>query len=167
MNPENKKLYFGMKPYMAVADTGRKTPTGTTIVQILYDDGTSVITTDQFFNLVKSEVPLDATSFRNLLLPEIMKRVFAVFTDLNVRQEDIDSIMAKMVSTWNETFNHAVNFKMGVSNMSDIDMVTINDLNNESESQKKLAIAAPVASTGGNTDSGSDSGPTGGVPVAA
>jgi hypothetical protein len=142
--------YFGMKAIAAVADTGDKTKTGSPVLKVLYEDGTSLLTTEKFLNLVQSEVPLDATAFRNLLFPAVIKDIFVVFTEYNLRHEDMTSLLTKLAKTWDDTLNHAVNYKMGVTDMDQLDMLVINKLNDQAEAEKN-AVPSDAGTASGTT----------------
>ena len=133
---EEKKNYFGMKSYAAVSDTGTKTATGVPILKVLYEDGTVIETTEKFFNLVRSDVPLDASKFRELLMPKVIEQFFVVMTDYNVCVADMPVLYQRLEMAWNNTFNNAMNFALGVSHIDHIDMIKINSLNDKSEASK-------------------------------
>lgn len=151
MTTETKK-FFGMREYVGVSDTGEKVPSGISIIEVLCADGTKLKTTQLFFDLMKSEVPLDASAFQALLIPKVIENIFGIFSDYNISVADLNVIMQRLPMAWNTTFNHAVNFGMGVDHIDHIDMLKINKLNDASEVAKKTTIQ-PVTPTG-SSDAG-------------
>lgn len=153
-----------MKPYTAVADTGRKTPSGVPILKILYEDGTAVLTTEKLFKLVRSEVPLDSNQWRDLIYPSIMPAMFGILSDYNIAYDDVEIFLNKFAQTVKNTADSAINRSLGIKGSYDFDMIKINEINDQAESEKTAAApATPAAST----DSGTDTGPAGGVPATA
>lgn len=143
---ETTKNYFGMKPYTAITDTGRKTASGSAILEVLFEDGTSVFTTEKFFSLVKSEVPLDATAFRDLLYPKLIPEIYTVLSDWNIAFVDVPQILEKIKATIETTVNNAVNFSVGVNMWGDFDLLKVNEINAKAEAAKNPATAGGTAS---------------------
>lgn len=138
MSEEKKdKQFFKMKEFVGVEDTGNKTPNGVAILKVLFEDGTSEVTTQVVFDLFKSSVEVTPTMQRDLITVPLVQRIFSLMTDYNVIQDDVNHIVDAIANTYNKTFEHAANYLFKTEHTGYIPMLRINEINNEAEAAKK------------------------------
>ncbi len=137
MSEEVKKQFFGTKEYIGVEDTGNKTPSGVTIVKVLFLDGTSTVTTQKVLDIVKASVPVDLTQERELVLLPLVQQIFSLMTDFNVKNDDVQVLYDRIINTYNTTLNHATFHLLGVDHVGNLTMLRINEINAQAEASKK------------------------------
>ena len=133
---EETKQFFGMKEYVGVEDTGKKTPNGIAIIKVLFVDGTSETTT-QVFDIVKASVPVDATSRRALTSVPLIQQIFCLFSDFNLSNDDVGYVNDQVINTYNTTLANAQNHLFGVQHVGNLGMLRINEVNEQAEASKK------------------------------
>lgn len=134
---EEKKQFFGRQEYVGIEDTGKKTPSGVPIIKVLFVDGTSRVTTQTVFDIVKSSVAVDFTQERELLLLPLVQRFFSLMTDFDVKNDDVQVLMDRIINTYNTTLNHATHYLFDVRSIGDLTMLKINEVNDKAEAAKK------------------------------
>jgi hypothetical protein len=133
------KEFFGTKEYVGVEDTGNKTPSGVAIIKVLFEDGTSQVTTQTVFDLIKASVAVDLTQQRELLIIPLVQKIFSLMTDFNVKNDDVQVLFDRLINTYNTTLNHATNYLFNVEHIGNLGMLRINEVNERAESDKKQA----------------------------
>jgi hypothetical protein len=109
------KQYIGSKKVRLIEDTGEKTPGGTEIVKVTYDDNTAEHFSKLMFDKVVDTKPCDATVLRDRRVAPVCQIVQAVLREWGLKVGELpylstllnqslnsntDQALLKLVSEW-------------------------------------------------------------------
>jgi len=139
-NPVGK--YLGDQKVTEVKVSGKTTPLGAEIVEIMTEDGKIKLFPTQIAERLLTDKPTDATNFRDARIKPIIEKLMDVVTELDMRMDDWEYISAIMQGSLRQSYLKAeeILWQTDAKTVLDIDRVLVQndvDMKDIIETQRK------------------------------
>lgn len=109
MAEQTNKKFFGTREVIGVEDTGLTTPLGNKIIKAIYADGTTESMPEKVYNLAVSEVEVDATNMRELIIKPLAGEILALMAEYDLKLDDLEPVIQLVTISLNDNLRRADN----------------------------------------------------------
>jgi hypothetical protein len=99
--------YIEEKKVMTVEVTDEKTPLGSDVLLVRFEEGEPMKLADSKFKAIVTAEKSDATSARNALVNDLGKKMYAAMMEYGLKFSEIDPVLNEIVRLVNDGQNHA------------------------------------------------------------
>lgn len=125
MSPE---YYVGARKVVGITELDKKTPAGSAMVSVIFEEGKSVETTLARYNLTKTEEPSDATAVGQVVRKHVGSLMYAILAEYNLSMAETTPAMDEVVALINAASAKATNILFDVEYPDDKTLLQINDI---------------------------------------
>lgn len=124
----NEQSYVGARKVVGVSELESKTPAGSSMVHIIFEDGSTQDTTLVRFNLIKSTEPSDATAVGQIVRKIVGSMIYSILHEYDISMAETTPVMDETVALINAGSAKATNILFGVDYPDDRTLLQINDI---------------------------------------
>lgn len=109
-NAELKPMFIGSEQVAMVADTDRKTPMGSDIVEVTFTSGKKKFFTKKTYELVVTDIASDATIAHKVKFAALLPAVKMIICEYDLEVGEVQSFMQSLGAGIDDNFNRATNW---------------------------------------------------------
>ncbi len=145
--------YIGEKKVLAVEKLEKKTPSGSAMVKVLFDENPAEEMPEKRFEIIKSSEKSDATTVQIKFRQTAASIIFGMMGEFGIKYGEVNGVIDMVASLVNEASNKATNILFDVDYPEDRTLIQINDiLAKFNDSKKHKDGSASTGSGPDNTD---------------
>lgn len=124
----SEDTYVGARKVLGVTELEKKTPAGSPMVHVVYEDGTTQDTTLTRYNLIKSTEATDATAVGQKIRKTVGAMMYSLLHEYDSTLAEANPIMDEVAALINAGSAKATNILFGVEFPDDRTLIQINDI---------------------------------------
>lgn len=102
--------YIGSDKVSIVAETDQKTPMGSDIVEVTFENGTKAVMPKKTYELVVTDISSDASIVQKTKFNEMVPAIKAVICEYDIHVSEIQSLLQQLAAGIDNNFARATNF---------------------------------------------------------
>jgi len=102
-----QEKFIGDKKILSTSLTSEKTPIGSEIIKVLFEDGTSKLFPKALFERIQTDTPIDAGVLRKKWVDVVVNNTIILLQENDIRMEDMDYFMNTLLVSIDEKCNRA------------------------------------------------------------
>lgn len=107
---ESKKQFIGKKSVIAIVETDIKTPLGSEIVEVRFEDGTSELMPKKTFGIMVTDESSDDTSILQKKYSQMVKDILAIVAEYDIKYYELENLTVLIKNSIIDSINRANNF---------------------------------------------------------
>lgn len=107
---ETAASYIGSDKIMVVADTDEKTPMGSDIVEVTFENGLMVKMPKKTYEIVVTDVASDASIVRRSKFNQMVPAIKAVICEYDIKVSEIQPLLQEIAAGIDNNFARATNY---------------------------------------------------------
>lgn len=136
-----QEKFIGDKKILSVSLTSEKTPIGSEIVKVLFEDGTSKLLPKALADRIQTDTPIDATVLRKKWVDVVVNNTIILLQENDIKMEDMDYFMNTLLISIEDKCNRANAALYGVEYYPQRSLLSveriINPFNNNDQADNK------------------------------
>jgi len=138
----NKNYYLASKKIKGTQDSGKKTPLGDMIYEVLLEDNKKVLLPAKRLELQKSEKPVDLTTSRDNFIKPVASAVYSLLHEYGLQISEVNFFCQHLVGLVNAGVDKANKKRWNVEDQGEISLNQINSYLMENVEENKSGSAS-------------------------